>query len=62
MYFGRALQTALDLGLNLPVSGREAGGGGVAEEEVEVRKMTFWGLFLIDKYGLLNLFGRSSKC
>jgi hypothetical protein len=44
MYSGRAFRMALDLGLNLSLDWR-----GFSPTETEVRKITFWGCFTLDK-------------
>lgn len=44
MYSGRAFRMGLDMGFNLPLDGL-----GLSPTEVEVRKITFWGCFTIDK-------------
>ena len=45
MYSGRAFRMALDMGLNLPLDWQ-----GFSPTETEVRKITFWGCFTLDKY------------
>lgn len=47
VYSGMSFRMAQDLGLNLDISGPAKGRMG--DEEVDARKMTFWGCFLIDK-------------
>jgi Fungal specific transcription factor domain len=44
MYSGRAFRMALDLGLNLQLEWE-----GLSPTETEVRKITFWGCFTLDK-------------
>ncbi|KAL7272218.1 hypothetical protein RUND412_004985 [Rhizina undulata] len=52
MYSGRAFRMALDLGMHLtPPPGK------VSVTELEVRKITFWGLFALDKVWSMH-FGR----
>lgn len=46
MYLGRSLHVALDLGLHLPL---EASTTMFTLTEVEVRRITFWALFVMDK-------------
>lgn len=48
MYYGRALHIALDLGLHLPA--KLEASTPFSLTEVEVRRITFWGLFFLDKY------------
>lgn len=50
MYSGRAFRMGLDLGFNLSLDNL-----GLSPTEIEVRKITFWGCFTIDKYGKHNL-------
>jgi hypothetical protein len=47
MYFGRALHVALDLGLHLPA--KLEASTLFSPTELEVRRITFWGLFVVDK-------------
>lgn len=47
VYSGMSFRMALDLGLNLDISGSNA--KSVTEEEIDARRITFWGCFLIDK-------------
>lgn len=50
MYIGRAVHAALDLGLHLPVTGTgDDAQNRFTPTETEVRKITFWGLFFVDK-------------
>jgi hypothetical protein len=49
MYSGRAFRMGLDLGFNLPLDSL-----GLSPTEIEVRKITFWGCFTIDKYAKHN--------
>lgn len=51
VYSGMSFRMACDLGLNLD-SGSIPGAreSGLDEEEVDARRMTFWGCFLFDKY------------
>ncbi|KAA8910686.1 fungal-specific transcription factor domain-containing protein [Sphaerosporella brunnea] len=55
MYFGRALHVALDLGLHLPA--KLEASTQFSPTEMEVRKITFWGLFVVDKLWSMH-FGR----
>lgn len=43
MYSGRAFRMGMDMRFNLPLK------AGLTETEIEVRKITFWGCFTIDK-------------
>ncbi len=44
-YVGRCVRTALELGLHLSVVG-----SGLGSSEIEVRKVTFWGVFNLETY------------
>lgn len=54
VYSGMSFRMACDLGLNLD-SGTLPGSreSSLNEEEVDARRITFWGCFLFDKYGVL---------
>ncbi|KAL7949896.1 hypothetical protein V8C42DRAFT_308918 [Trichoderma barbatum] len=47
VYSGMSFRMALDIGLNLEVEGLDK--EHMAEEEVDARRITFWGCFLFDK-------------
>lgn len=47
MYCGRSLHVALDLGLHLPAKLESS--NRFSPTEVEVRRITLWGLFVLDK-------------
>ena len=47
MYLGRSLRVALDLGLHLSV--KLEASAMFTPTEVEVRRITFWALFVVDK-------------
>jgi len=47
MYCGRSLHVALDLGLHLPA--KVDASSPFSPTEMEVRRITFWGLFVLDK-------------
>ena len=47
-YSGMSFRMALDLGLNLNVASH--GKQNFSEEEVDARRITFWGCYLFDKY------------
>ena len=50
MYSGRAFRLATDLGIHLPPSGYGIDAHHPLDTtQQEVRKITFWGLFLLDK-------------
>jgi hypothetical protein len=48
VYSGMSFRMALDLGLNFDTT--SLGARNLDEEEVDARRITFWGCFLIDKY------------
>ncbi|KAI1431141.1 fungal-specific transcription factor domain-containing protein [Xylaria sp. CBS 124048] len=48
IYSGMSFRMAQDIGLNMNLGG-EHGLGALAEEEIDARRVTFWGCFLIDK-------------
>ena len=50
VYSGMSFRMAFDLGLNLDITGPAA--QEVSDEEVDARRITFWGCFLFDKYVL----------
>lgn len=52
-YSGMSFRMALDLGLNLNVSSN--GQQSFTEEEVDARRITFWGCYLFDKFVSLLL-------
>ncbi|KAK5998234.1 Nitrogen assimilation transcription factor nit-4 [Cladobotryum mycophilum] len=47
VYSGMSFRMALDIGLNLEVEGRDR--DYMTEEEIDARRITFWGCFLFDK-------------
>ena len=47
VYSGMSFRMALDIGLNLDLS--NPGSGDLSEEEIDARKITFWGCFVFDK-------------
>lgn len=47
VYSGMSFRMAQDIGLNLDIAGR--GKGSLSEQEVDARRITFWGCFLFDK-------------
>ncbi|TGZ80319.1 hypothetical protein EX30DRAFT_396336 [Ascodesmis nigricans] len=55
MYAGRAIRVALDLGLQVPITAET--GKHFTHTEIEVRKITLWGVFLLDKLWCMQ-FGR----
>lgn len=48
VYSGLSFRMAIDLGLN--VDAANLGAHSLSDEEVDARRITFWGCFLIDKY------------
>ena len=48
IYSGMSFRMACDLGLNLGLTGG-SGSSGLNDEEVDARRITFWGCFLFDK-------------
>lgn len=52
MYAGRAIRVAMDLGLQIPINSET--GKHFSHSEIEVRKITLWGLYLIDKYAIFH--------
>ena len=49
VYSGMSFRMACDLGLNLGLTGG-SGNSGLGEQDVDARRITFWGCFLFDKY------------
>lgn len=49
VYSGMSFRMAQDLGLNLDTGGIAAAKGTLHEQEVDARRITFWGCFLFDK-------------
>ncbi|KAJ2907356.1 nitrogen assimilation transcription factor nira [Zalerion maritima] len=49
VYSGMSFRMAQDLGLNLDTGGMDADKGTLHEQEVDARRITFWGCFLFDK-------------
>ncbi|KAK4454323.1 fungal-specific transcription factor domain-containing protein [Podospora aff. communis PSN243] len=47
VYSGMSFRMAQDIGLNLDIAGK--GKGSLSEQEVDARRITFWGCFLFDK-------------
>ncbi|KAK0641617.1 fungal-specific transcription factor domain-containing protein [Cercophora newfieldiana] len=47
VYSGMSFRMAQDIGLNLDIPGK--GKGSLSEQEVDARRITFWGCFLFDK-------------
>ncbi|KAI5293788.1 hypothetical protein KEM55_006906 [Ascosphaera atra] len=58
VYSGMSFRMALDLGLN--VDPNELGPNNFSEEELDARRITFWGCFLFDKYWS-NYLGRQPQ-
>lgn len=54
VYSGLSFRMAFDLGLNLDASSLGAAHD-LTEEEIDARRITFWGCYLIDKFVLLCL-------
>jgi hypothetical protein len=54
VYSGLSFRMAFDLGLNLDASSLGAAHD-LTEEEIDARRITFWGCYLIDKFVLLAL-------
>jgi hypothetical protein len=52
VYSGLSFRMAFDLGLN--VDAKNMGSHNLSEEEVDARRITFWGCHLVDKYVQLN--------
>ena len=50
VYSGMSFRMAFDLGLNLESSSLRD----LSEEEIDARRITFWGCFLFDKYGAVK--------
>lgn len=50
MYAGRAIRVAMDLGLQVSITSEME--KHFTHTEIEVRKITLWGIFLLDKYVL----------
>lgn len=48
VYSGISFRMACDLGLNLSLTGGK-GSSGLREQEIDARRITFWGCFLFDK-------------
>ena len=55
VYSGMSFRMALDLGLNLESSSLVT--RDLNEEETDARRITFWGCFLVDKYGIFIQIG-----
>lgn len=51
VYSGMSFRMAFDLGLNLDVS--SLGSHTLSDEEIDARRITFWGCYLFDKYVML---------
>lgn len=51
---GNAVRMALNLGLNIDCS-QWVASGLIGEDEAEVRKVTWWGCFTLDKYVISSL-------
>jgi hypothetical protein len=51
VYSGMSFRMACDLGLNLQI---DSAGSGLDADEMDARRITFWGCFLFDKYVLLG--------
>ncbi|KAK1834339.1 putative nitrogen assimilation transcription factor nit-4 [Podospora conica] len=49
VYSGMSFRMAQDIGLNLDIGGAGKGQGTLDEQEVDARRITFWGCFLFDK-------------
>jgi hypothetical protein len=49
VYSGMSFRMAQDLGINLHLGGVSRDGGPLDEQEVDARRVTFWGCFLFDK-------------
>lgn len=63
VYSGMSFRMAMDLGLHLdPSSLKEGVGGspGISDEEVDARRVTFWGCYLFDKWALFSFSPSSS--
>ena len=52
VYSGMSFRMACDMGLNLGLTSGNSGSSGLSEQEVDARRITFWGCFLFDKSGL----------
>lgn len=48
VYSGMSFRMAYDLGLN--VDATSVGGSKLTDEEIDARRITFWGCFLFDKW------------
>lgn len=55
VYSGMSFRMAYDLGLNVDVGG--TGSNNLSEEDIDARRITFWGCFLFDKYVATSRFG-----
>jgi hypothetical protein len=49
VYSGMAFRMAQDIGLNLDAGGIATDKGSMGEQEIDARRITFWGCFLFDK-------------
>ncbi|KAI1634992.1 fungal-specific transcription factor domain-containing protein [Biscogniauxia mediterranea] len=49
VYSGMSFRMAQDLGLNLDIGGIKSDSDNLDEQEVDARRVTFWGCFLFDK-------------
>lgn len=49
VYSGMSFRMAQDIGLNLDIGGVGRGKGSLNEQEIDARRITFWGCFLFDK-------------
>ena len=56
VYSGMSFRMACDLGLNLGLTGDNSGNSSLNEQEIDARRITFWGCFLFDKL-VCYLFG-----